>query len=189
MNWQIINGEPYLGISIIKVDEGMDTGPIAAQKKFKFSSNENINDANQKATHFFKEMLNYLLKSLERNALNLKKQGNLRAAYYCHRIEEEGKIRFSLMTAQKVHNLVRALTHPYPGAYAFLGGKKIIFVETEIPTEKIISTPGKIARKYKNGLLVACRDRCINLKKVISPPDKRIRFAKDAVPLGAFFDI
>ena len=36
LNWQIINNEKYIGISIIQMDEGIDTGPILLEKKLNF---------------------------------------------------------------------------------------------------------------------------------------------------------
>ena len=74
LNWQIINQEKEIGISIIKIDEGIDTGDIIEEKKFKLFKNDNIKTVHDKANKHFSEMLFKIIKKLKKGKIFLKKQ-------------------------------------------------------------------------------------------------------------------
>ena len=71
LNWMIINGEKKIGISIIQVDTGIDTGPILAQKFFKLSPNETINKLVKRVNKFYPILLRKTLNKI--NKLQIKK--------------------------------------------------------------------------------------------------------------------
>ena len=49
LNWQMINGENYIGISVIKMTKGLDSGPIYEKAKFKLKDKYNISDVHKKS--------------------------------------------------------------------------------------------------------------------------------------------
>ena len=57
LNWQIINNEKYFGISVIKIDKGIDTGDIIFEKKFKLLNRYKIEDLHRIANNFFPRLL------------------------------------------------------------------------------------------------------------------------------------
>ena len=57
MNWVIINGEKYTGISIIKVNKGIDTGKILAQQKILIRKRENILTLTKKVNKLYPKLL------------------------------------------------------------------------------------------------------------------------------------
>ncbi|HON57070.1 MAG TPA: methionyl-tRNA formyltransferase [bacterium] len=145
LNWQIIKGEKKIGISIIKVDCGIDSGAIAKEAQFRINLNDDINYVTDKSIELFKDLVIDLLKDIENNRLKLKKQDEKKAQYYCKRLLDEGKINWQNMTDLEIHNLVRALTKPAcGGAFCFYNNEKIFIWRTELLKETIISTPGKV---------------------------------------------
>lgn len=164
LNWQIINGESEIGISIIKIDKGIDSGSIAKEAKFKISINDDINYVTDKSIELFKELVIDLLKDLNNNKLKLIPQEEKNAVYYCKRTASDGKIDWKNMTDIQIHNLVRALNKPTcPGAYCFYNNEKLIIWKTELLDESIISIQGKIALFRNKCPIVMAKNRCLKV--------------------------
>ncbi|MEW6714111.1 MAG: methionyl-tRNA formyltransferase [Nitrospirota bacterium] len=122
INWAIINGDKITGITMMLMDEGMDTGPILLQ------SEEAIRDEDTAAT--LSERLSLLgaealIKTLDLLANGLIKpvpqSDNASSAPLLKK--DNGLIKW-LLPADKLSNLIRGV-NPWPGAYTFLDGKRI----------------------------------------------------------------
>jgi methionyl-tRNA formyltransferase len=150
LNWQIINNEKYIGISSIKVDRGIDTGPIILQKKFKLKITDDISDVHKKANHYFP----FLAKQSIYKLINNKKltiQNKSKKNYFKQRSSKDGKIIWNKMTNLQIFNLVRAVTNPYPGAFCYNNNKeKIIIYKCKAINAKLQHTqPGNVMYKNK----------------------------------------
>jgi methionyl-tRNA formyltransferase len=167
LNWQMINGEKKIGISAVLMDEGIDSGRILATAEFKLKEGDTIAEAHEKANHLFPRIL---LKSIRLVLLKGKQAGrpqkSASATYWHQRQDEDGEIEFKRMTSQEVIRKVRALTHPYPGAWALLNGKKVRIYAAKMPLSSHRGTPGR-AFYTKNGqIYVGCRDFAVCLEKI-----------------------
>jgi len=112
LNWQIINGLSVLGVSLMIMDEGIDTGPVIEVRKFILRQEETIKEAHAKANKLFASMV---LDALERFPPKaVQRVGEKR--YWKQRSDEDGEIDFT-KSAAEIYDFVRALTHPYPGAW------------------------------------------------------------------------
>ena len=68
------------------------------------------------------------------------------------------------MNSRKIHNLVRACSHPYRGAWAKINKNyKIRFFKSEIIKEKILGNAGKLIFLKKKGMCLVCRDRALRI--------------------------
>ena len=113
LNWQIINNEKYFGISVIKIDKGIDTGDIIFEKKFKLLSKYKIEDLHRIANNFFPKLLyKSIFKLISRK--KLKKQNEKKAKYYKQRKPEDSLIYPSGTTFKKLTLLLRAMSNSYP---------------------------------------------------------------------------
>ena len=119
LNWQIINGRKMLEVSLIEMDEGIDTGPVIDKMRFKLDRDETIVDAHCKANERFGWMIQKALKY----GVDPKPQPES-DAYKPQRNDDMGEIDFK-WSVERIHNFVRALTHPYPGAWFQLDGRRI----------------------------------------------------------------
>ena len=63
LNWQIINGEKYIGISILKTEEKIDSGEIIIEKKFLLKENYNIKKVHEIANKYFPKIRFKLLEN------------------------------------------------------------------------------------------------------------------------------
>ena len=165
LNWQIINGEKNIGISLIKMDEGIDSGEIISEESFLLDNHENIYDAHLKTNKLFAQMTIKALNLLRQNKLVFKEQEEKNAIYWHQRGPIDGKIFWKESKARDIINLIRAITSPYPGAYTFKKNLKIIIFSAIIPEIKIKGNPGRVLYIQGKGPYIICRDRAILLKK------------------------
>ncbi len=168
MNWSLINGEKNFSISIIKVDEGIDTGPVLHEKKFKINNDDTIKNLHEIANLYFPKLLLKVLKNFEQKKIIIRNQKNNNAAYYPLRFPDDGIIFFDQLTSEEIHNRIRALTTPYPGVFTFYKNKKIKITESQTTKIPFYGEPGRIYRISKKGILVCAKDKCLWLTNVVS---------------------
>lgn len=124
LNWQIINGEKYIGISTIKINDKIDEGKIITQKKFLLKKEYTINDVHLIVNNSFPELveksINYVITKKK-----LKTQNKKKASYYKQRKRSDSLLKFKDMKFNEINNFVRALKYPYPLPYFFIRNKKI----------------------------------------------------------------
>ena len=125
LNWAIINGEKYTGATIHHLSEGFDKGNVIVQKKVKIADNDTVMDVYWKTIVKSCEMLHSFFRKAKRGDLAGFQQDLKSATYFPPRLPKDGKIDWT-EPAKNVYNLVRALTYPYPGAYFYWRGKKLV---------------------------------------------------------------
>lgn len=158
MNWALINGERSFNLSIIRVDAGVDTGDLAMERSFDIASHWTIKDLHTLANEEFPKMLIELLPQIQSGKLQLQKQTENNAAYYPLRFPEDGFVLWDQMSAEQIHNMIRALTDPYPCAFTFYKNQKIQLVQSEMPSIKHFGVPGRVYKIENNRMLVCAID-------------------------------
>jgi len=140
LNWSIINGETETGVTLFKVDGGMDTGDILFQQRIQIGPDETAPQVYEKlcaATVTAVLEGFYLLKS---NQARPRPQEHSLATYTCSRTPADSMIDWHQSTSS-IHNLIRALTFPYPGAFTYHKNKKL-FICSAAP----VSSPRFVGR-------------------------------------------
>lgn len=161
LNWQILRGEREIGISVVITEEGIDTGPVLARDAFSLGPDETIDQVVAQTLPRFERMLLGVLDAQRRGALRPEPQDPLPARYFAKRLPEDGFIDWRVLTAQQVHDLVRALSGSYPGAFAAYRGRKLVIETTRRLDETIIAPPGRVLARRTDGVEVACADRAL----------------------------
>jgi methionyl-tRNA formyltransferase len=181
LNWQILRGEPEIGISLLFTEEGIDSGPVIARDAFPLGPDESIDEVVAKTLPRFERMLLEVLAAHRRGALRGEPQDPARARTFAKRLPRDGWIDFHALSAQQVHDLVRALSGSYPGAFAFHAGRKIVIERTRHLDETIVAPPGRVLARCAEGVEVACADRAL---LVLSARDEggRVRPARELLP-------
>jgi methionyl-tRNA formyltransferase len=136
LNWQIINNEKYFGISVIKIDKGIDTGNIIFEKKFKLLNRYKIEDLHRIANYFFPKLLYSSIFKLI-SGKKLKKQNEKKANYYKQRKPEDSLIYPSDTSYKTLTLLLRAMSNSYPKPYILYNGKKVIIKKIKISKLKL----------------------------------------------------
>ena len=148
VNWAIINGEPSVSVSIHEAVPELDAGDILHQIHFDIESKDDVGSLYGKINDALVTELpyNYLTGNL-----TLQSQDPSRASYYCTRLPQDGMIDWRWPRRQ-IKDLVRALQKPFPGAFTYLEGKKLVVWEVDNPPNKRIFegiVPGRVVGIHK----------------------------------------
>ena len=129
VNWAIIHGEKETGATLHYMAEKPDSGDIVAQQAVPILPNDTALQVFQKVTVAAEMVLHACLPELLAGRVKAVKQDLSKGAYFGGRKAEDGTIDWS-QPAQKIHNLVRAVSPPYPGAMTRLMGKPMRILQT-----------------------------------------------------------
>ena len=140
------------------MNEDIDCGKILKVKYFILNDNDDIFTIHFKANELFSSMIIKLLPLIFKKKVKEKKQNENLAQYWHQRSDQDGKIDWTNMSAKRVHNLIRALTKPYNGAYTSYKNLKIRIYKSRICNKKFFGSPGRVVKIKNNNLLVICAD-------------------------------
>ena len=129
VNWAIIHGETETGATLHYMTEKPDNGDIVAQQAVPILPDDTALQVFQKVTVAAEIALNGVLPALLAGKAQAVKQDLSKGAYFGGRKAEDGVIDWS-QSAQQIHNLVRAVAPPYPGATTQLLGKPLRILQT-----------------------------------------------------------
>lgn len=146
--WAIIKGLDKTGVTMFKLNEGVDTGEILGQIEIPLSQNITALELYDEVDKTHIKLIEKYWKEIIEDRLILKKQDEEKATYWKGRKPEDGEITEE-MTVEEAERLVRAVTHPYPGAFYIKGKEKII-----IWSSQVVKNPQERAIKLKNGYLL-----------------------------------
>ena len=114
--WAILNNLNYTGVSLFKLDEGVDTGPILQQEVLHLSPTETATSLYSRVNKAHVTLITSIWSRLEQNSFTLTPQDHSKATYWPGRTPQDGQI-LPRMSISETDRLVRATTHPYPGAF------------------------------------------------------------------------
>ena len=161
--WQILRGEPTIGVSFFQITEGMDEGGIVAQAQAPLGADETIDDALLFVRASCREMVHSHLVALLDGTAALSVQDHAQATYCGLRVAEDGRINWH-RSARQVHDFVRAQTRPYPGAFSRLAdGRKLIVWRSVVDPRPYFGVPGAVAERASGAVVVTCGDGAIRI--------------------------
>jgi methionyl-tRNA formyltransferase len=123
VNWALINGEKYAGVSIHRMIPGLDGGPIFYQEKIEITEQDTITTLYGRLNAIQRRELGGAVTRLLSGEEGSRQDESL-ATYCCTRLPEDGQVDWELETAT-IDRLIRALTPPYPGAYTWFEGRRL----------------------------------------------------------------
>jgi len=122
--WAMVNGEDHTGVTLFEMAEKVDAGDIIGQVRIAIGRDDTITVVMERVTQAYLELLEQNLAPLLEGAASRYPQDHSHATFTCKRIDEDNQIDWTACSEQ-IHNLIRAVTMPYPGAYTYLMGKKL----------------------------------------------------------------
>ena len=146
VNWAIIRGETETGATLHYMTEKPDNGDIVAQQAVPILPDDSAHEVFQKVTVAAEIALNNVLPGLLAGTAPRAKQDLSQGRYFGGRKPEDGIIDWS-QSARQIHNLVRAVAPPYPGATTQVMGKPMRILQTLV-------TPCTAAGKQKPAFYV-----------------------------------
>ncbi len=170
IQWAIVNGETVTGVTIMRIDAGLDTGPMLIKAETAIGGDENALDLGRRLSVMGAGLLVEALDGLAAGRIVAQPQDNAQATYAPMLKKEDGRIDWS-RSAVQIHNQVRGM-QPWPGAYSsFRGGA--LHVWRARPTEGAAGHPPGALVRIKP-LLVACGVGALELIEVQMEGRKRI---------------
>jgi len=190
----LIDGRKETGVTIMLMDEGMDTGPILRQESIEVNNDDNFSTFSKKMAKLGAGMLDKTLPEWIENEIEPIKQEDAEATYTKLFKSEDYKIDWG-KPAEEIHNLVRGL---YPDVYGTVKVGEPAFAPTELRTGKekmrikILKT--KISKQYQisnsqflngellrynNSLVVFCGNSDLLELLQIQPVGKKVMSGKD----------
>lgn len=171
----IINGDKETGITIMYMDEGMDTGDMISSLSIKIEDDDTTETLHDKLSILGSKLLRDTLPSIIYKTNKREAQDNNKATYAPIIKREMEHIDFN-KKAINVHNLVRAL-YSHPLANFYLDNEEIKVLEGYIG-EDSNSTPGEIKNVKKDAIGISCVDKIYYITK-IKPFGKKEMSVKD----------
>jgi len=156
IQYAIMNGDPITGITIMQMDEGLDTGPMLIKKSYKINSTDTSYDVQKELSILGSELLLETLDAYVNNKLNPENQNEELATYAGKLSKSQAKLDWT-KPAIELHNMVRAF-NPWPVAYCEVGNKTLRILKTEVLDENN-SNPGEIIRATSKGIDVGTKKR------------------------------
>ncbi len=171
IQWSIINGDEETGITIMKMDEGLDTGDIILQERIRISEDDTADSLFDRLAVLGGPLALKAMDEIEAGTATYTKQGE--DASYVKMIKKEmGELDFN-RPAVELSRLVRGL-NSWPCAYSFIKDKQLKIWESKAAETAVDSAvPGQIV-SCEGGLTVACGEGALVLTEVQLAGKKRM---------------
>lgn len=163
LNWALINDEKEIGITTHFIDDGIDTGDIILQEIVPIEESDDYKTLLDKAICKCPEVLIKAILKIKNNDVKIIKQSHINGSYFSYRRLGDEFIDWN-WSSRRIHNFVRALVEPSPGAQTYLENKKIyIWKSEETDFPNYFSTPGEVIGKNKDGIVVKTGDNALKI--------------------------
>ncbi len=171
VNWAIINGERETGVSIMRLDAGMDTGPVFVQERVLIGADENAAELSERLRNLGIEMLQNVLYRLE----DWEPRPQAGEPSYARLLKkEDGRIRWN-EPARNVYDRHRGV-QPWPGSWFEHAGRRVKVLEMRLAAAE--GAPGEVLAVGPEGVRVAAREGAVELA-IVQPEGKRPMPAAD----------
>jgi methionyl-tRNA formyltransferase len=138
VNWVIIAGEARTGVTLHYMVEKPDAGDIVAQKEVAIEFDDDVLSVYRKLVNAAGDLMREILPKIQGGTFTRSAQMGP-SSYFGGRKPEDGRIDWN-QDAVAIYNLTRAVTHPYPGAFTYLDGRKL-FIWKAYPVESSADAP------------------------------------------------
>ncbi len=126
VNWAILNGETETGVTLHYMVAKPDAGPIVAQERVPIGRDDTALTVSLAVADAAARLLERALPMLAAGPPTGRVMDLSQGSYYGGRRPEDGRINWG-EPAARVHNLIRAVAPPFPGAFTELGGRRVVF--------------------------------------------------------------
>jgi UDP-4-amino-4-deoxy-L-arabinose formyltransferase/UDP-glucuronic acid dehydrogenase (UDP-4-keto-hexauronic acid decarboxylating) len=164
VNWVLVNGETETGVSLHHMVAMPDAGNLVAQERVEIAFEDTARTLHAKLESAAEKLLDRALPLLKEGRAPSVPMNLAEGSYFGGRTPEDGRFSWE-WPALRIYNLLRAVTHPYPGAFTMLAGRKL-FVWWAVPqTRPSEAAPGTVLRVAPEGVEVATGDGALLLSR------------------------
>jgi methionyl-tRNA formyltransferase len=168
LNWALINGESRFGVTVIYMDEGIDTGPILQQDFVDISPDDSYGDLLEKAYTQCADTLHAALVRVRNGVQPIPQSSIHPRGFYCGQRRDGDEWLDWRDSSADVHNFVRSISLPGPCARTRHGDRVYAIVQTELIADAVVyrGTSGEVVGRVANGIDVKTGDSVIRVLKV-----------------------
>lgn len=146
VNWVLVNGERQTGVTLHRMVARADAGDIVAQRALAIDEADTALTLYRKLVPLGVAIIREYHPRIAAGCAPSIPQDLSRASYFGRRRPEDGLIDWN-WPSRRIYNLVRAVTHPYPGAFSLAGGRKLLVWRARVGRESgAIAQPGTLIR-------------------------------------------
>lgn len=173
IQWAIIRGERETGVTIMQLDEGMDTGPMLLKRTMALEPDETAGSLFQRMAPVGAEALLDALDGLAQGTLQAQEQDHEQATYAPMLEKHHGLVDWT-QSAQEVACLIRGVD-PWPGAETRLDDQRIkLYGGRALDSDPRTGQPGEVLGVDKTGLHVACGSGVCLINALQAPGRRRL---------------
>ena len=163
--WALIKGLERTGVSLFWCEPGADTGPLLDQREVPIYYEDSAAILGARTDVVAAELLIKAASELPCGEVRRVPQDESKATTWPKRLPEDGLIDWT-WTGRRIYDWVRALSHPYPGAFAEVEGQRLNVWACRETGDHRTGAPGTILEVLPHGLLVACGEGAVLLTEV-----------------------
>ncbi len=164
INWALINGETVTGVTIMALDEGMDTGDILLQKPVSILPDDTAATLHDRLAASGAALLGAALEQRGEGGWTRIAQDHARATYAPPMKKEDGRIHWN-KSADEIHNQVRGM-NPWPGCFTFFRGKLLKIYQTGVLEKNAAAAAGTITAVSDQGIEVAAGNGALLIQEL-----------------------
>jgi len=173
IQWAVIRGERRSGVTIMMMDEGMDTGPTLLQRELELAPDETGGSLHDRLAPLGATALCEALESFLAGNLKPVPQPALGVTLAPMLAKEDGRVDFAHPAAE-VDARIRGMD-PWPGAFTSLGGDRLkLFASTAGAPRGSLGRAGEVLSVDNRGLQVACGEGSLFVRELQLPGRRRI---------------
>ncbi len=178
IQWAILNGDRETGVTIMRMDAGLDTGDILTQRAMPIEPADNAQTLHDRLAQLGAELLVRTIPDYVAGKLSPQPQPAEGVSHAPKLKKEDGRVDWHL-PARAIWNRVRAFT-PWPGAFTFLPAQphaKLLKL-WEAQVESAGGKPGEILRADGNGILIGCGEESLCVRSLQREGGRRLSAAE-----------
>lgn len=160
LNWVLVNGEKETGVTLHRMTHRADAGDIVAQQTVAIADSDVALSLHRKLCAASQTLLGDALPKIRSGQTQERAQDDTQATYVGRRTPEDGRLTWE-KPAQELHNLVRAVSDPWPGAFGYVGTNKFIVWKSRVRTDMAAAQPGTVLSVAP--LVVACGEGALEI--------------------------
>lgn len=172
IQWAILSGDRYTGISIIQMEKEIDSGKILYQKPCNISPKDTTSSLLKKLCKIGEKAILHVLEKIKNQKITIQKQNPNQITYATKLSKDMGKINFS-KNANIIERMIRAFT-PWPGTYIKVNDLIIKIHQAEVLTSNQSYKIGQIITINTQGIQIQTSKNILNIQKIQIPGKKII---------------
>ena len=180
MQRAIMDGESETGVTVMKMDKGLDTGDMILTVKTPITDTDDLESIHDRLADISGDALIEAIKQIENGTAVYTPQDSEKATYAEKILKDDEPIDFSL-SAKSVSCKIRAL-YPFPNAYAKFNGKLLKILSARVIDDADLTdkAPGEVLSLKNGEITVACGSGALAISRVF-PESKRRMDSKDFI--------